>query len=296
MVVGSSLDGTAAVLHRNYGYEVMNIVFLESPIRCVKFIDFPPASGGSVFLTASWTEVKYWDTRCIGRHVGCLECDAPIQTVDVNERMMTIGTKNRDIHVVDLLCSSKFLGTGKSPLANQTTVVKCLPGTYGLAIGSAGGECAIRRLHGDAWKYNFVPASGRQDEVVSFHGDNRNCDWKCYDEDLPDPPPGTPNWDIPMGKRAVNSISFHGQYNNLLSTATSDGTLKIWDFQSQKLVSTFVPSGGAIRATSFNKDSSILAYAVTTGDVHPCNPKEEQDKIILHKMKDAEIGRVRPEL
>ena len=61
---------------------------------------------------------------------------------------------------------------------------------------------------------------------------------------------------------AVNAISFHPIYGTF-STAGSDGTFNFWDKDSKQRLKGFSSIGGPIASTTFNRNGSIFAYALS---------------------------------
>src|ERR1044071_8495038 len=61
---------------------------------------------------------------------------------------------------------------------------------------------------------------------------------------------------------AVNAISFHPMYGTF-STAGSDGTFNFWDKDSKQRLKGFSSIGGPITSTSFNRNGTIFAYALS---------------------------------
>lgn len=128
----------------------------EEAVSCVKFFDHR-ATRTDLLATGSRDRiVNYWDLRQ-REPIGSLYCDQRVESLDADERMLVIGTGDRSIHVVDLLQPCSMRLTMESPLLQQTSVVKCLPGTYAFAVGSVYGGCAIHYL--DAYAKAYVSFS-----------------------------------------------------------------------------------------------------------------------------------------
>lgn len=135
------MSGEARTLRRLDGH--------EEPVSCAKFFDHR-ATRTDLLVTGSRDRiVNYWDLRQ-REPIGSLYCNQRVECLDTDERMLVIGTGSREIHIVDLLQQYSIRLTVKSPLLQKTRVVKCLPGTYGFAVGSADGQCAIHYLDANA--------------------------------------------------------------------------------------------------------------------------------------------------
>jgi WD40 repeat protein len=61
---------------------------------------------------------------------------------------------------------------------------------------------------------------------------------------------------------AVNAISFH-PIHGTFSTAGADGTFSFWDKDSKQRLKPFPSVNGQIPCTSFNRNGTIFAYAVS---------------------------------
>ncbi len=61
---------------------------------------------------------------------------------------------------------------------------------------------------------------------------------------------------------SVNDISFHPVYGTF-STAGADGTISIWDKDRKQRLKGYTKVNGTISCTSFNRNGTIFAYAVS---------------------------------
>ena len=88
---------------------------------------------------------------------------------------------------------------------------------------------------------------------------------------------------------AVNDISFHPVHGTF-STAGSDGTFHFWDKDAKHRLKGYPNVGGSITATTFNKNGSIFAYAVSydwsKGYQH--NTQNYPIKVMLHPVTNDE--------
>lgn len=96
--------------------------------------------------------------------------------------------------------------------------------------------------------------------------------------------PDTPR----MHRGWINCVAFHPTEENILASGSTDGTIKIWDVETQELLCTYL--GGAyvdykkaeetktnaidynesksVTAMAFSRDGSILAYGEKSGKVY----------------------------
>ena len=117
---------------------------------------------------------------------------------------------------------------------------------------------------------------------------------------------------------SVNALSFH-PIHGTFSTAGSDGTFNFWDKDSKQRLKSFSNVGGPIPCTTFNRNGSIFAYAVSydwskvggfrvldmernkharltrltrqgyTGRTMPTVGGQNADRIFLHAAKDEDV-------
>lgn len=88
---------------------------------------------------------------------------------------------------------------------------------------------------------------------------------------------------------AVNDISFHPQHGTF-STAGSDGTFHFWDKDAKHRLKGYPNVGGAITATTFNRNGSIFAYAVSYdwSKGYQANTPQYPTKVVLHPVQGDE--------
>lgn len=88
---------------------------------------------------------------------------------------------------------------------------------------------------------------------------------------------------------AVNDISFHPQHGTF-STAGSDGTFHFWDKDAKHRLKGYPNVGGAITATTFNRNGSIFAYAVSYdwSKGYQMNTPSYPTKVVLHPVQGDE--------
>ncbi|KAL2204168.1 WD40 repeat-like protein [Sarocladium strictum] len=230
----------------------------DQPVRSVRWFE---ADGGTPMLVSgSWDKtIKYWDLRQQGAALS-VNCQDRVYTMDVKDNLLVVGTADRYINVINLKDPGKFYKTLQSPLKWQTRVVSCFADSAGFAIGSIEGRCAI--------------------QYVEDKDSSSNFSFKCHR----DPPSNNV-----ANCYAVNDISFHPVHGTF-STAGSDGTFHFWDKDAKHRLKGYPNVGGSITATTFNKNGSIFAYAVSydwsKGYQH--NTAQYPNKVMLHPVNQDE--------
>jgi len=235
----------------------------DAPIKTVKWVDAPQAG---LLATGSWdSTIKYWDLRA----------PAPVVTVTIPERcysfdvkypLLVVGTAGRHIQIYNLNNPNTPYKTIVSPLKWQTRVVSCFTANNksGFAVGSVEGRVAIHFVEDKEASNNF-----------SFRCHRRGSDPSAKEQSLIYP---------------VNDISFHPIHGSC-STCGSDGTFHFWDLESRVRLKSFDQVEGPITTTSFNRNGSIFAYAISYDwskgyqGMTPGHP----NKLMLHDCKDDEV-------
>lgn len=95
---------------------------------------------------------------------------------------------------------------------------------------------------------------------------------------------------------AVNDISFH-PVQGTFSTAGSDGTFHFWDKDAKHRLKGYPNVGGSITATTFNRNGSIFAYAVSYdwSKGYQQNTQNHPIKVMLHPV-NADECKPRPSM
>ncbi|CAG9992636.1 unnamed protein product [Clonostachys byssicola] len=229
----------------------------DQPVRTVRFFE---SNGTPMIVSGSWDKtVRYWDMRQ-QTPAATVTCNERVYTMDVKDNLCVVGTADRHIHVIDLKNPTAFYKTLQSPLKWQTRVVSCFADSAGFAIGSIEGRCAIQYV---------------EDKDASS-----NFSFKCHRD---------PAQNNTTSVYSVNDISFHPVHGTF-STAGSDGTFHFWDKDAKHRLKGYPQVGGSITSTTFNKNGSIFAYAVSydwsKGYQH--NTQAYPIKVMLHPVNGDE--------
>ncbi|KAF8896566.1 WD40-repeat-containing domain protein [Infundibulicybe gibba] len=230
----------------------------DAPIKVVKWVDAP---GAGILATGSWDKtVKYWDLRT-PTPVATVTLPERCYTLDVQYPLMVVGTAERHVQIFDLSNPNKAYKTILSPLKFQTRVVSCF-------TASQIGRVAI--------------------QYVEEKDATNNFSFKCHRRDA------TPNGKDQGLVYAVNDISFHPVHGTF-STCGADGTIHFWDKDARTRLKTFDMAPGPIAATTFNRNGSIFAYAVSYdwSKGHSGMTPTHPNKLMLHACKEEEV-RKRP--
>lgn len=76
----------------------------------------------------------------------------------------------------------------------------------------------------------------------------------------------------------------------------SDGTINFWDKDARTRLKTFDPAPGPVACTTFNRNGTIFAYAVSYdwSKGHTGMTPGHPNQIMLHACKDDEVKRKPP--
>lgn len=112
-------------------------------------------TGAQMVATGSWDKtLKYWDLRS-PTAVATVQLPERVYSMDVQQKLLVIGTAERHICIVDLNNPGTIFRSLQSPLKFQTRVVTCFPTGNGYAIGSIEGRCAMQYVDEREQQYVF---------------------------------------------------------------------------------------------------------------------------------------------
>ncbi|KAI7850467.1 WD40-repeat-containing domain protein [Circinella umbellata] len=226
-------------------------------IKCVQFLDI----GQQVIATGSYDKtIKYWDMRT-PNPIATVQLPERCYTMDSSGLLMVVGTAEKHVCIFDLSNPAVIFKQTMSPLKWQTRVVSCFPDNKGYAIGSIEGRVGI--------------------QYVDDKEQSKNFSFKCHRDEQ-------------KNVFSVNDISFHPIYGTF-STAGSDGTVSFWDKDSKQRLKPFSNVQGTIPCTTFNRNGTIFAYAVSYDwskgykFATPSTPTNNPNKIYLHAVRDEDV-------
>ncbi|KAJ7202499.1 WD40-repeat-containing domain protein [Mycena haematopus] len=235
----------------------------DAPIKVVKWVDTPQAG---ILATGSWDKtIKYWDLRTPAP-VATVQLPERCYSVDVQYPLMVVGTAERHIQIFNLTNPTTPYKTMLSPLKWQTRVVSCFTASSnsGFAVGSVEGRVAI--------------------QYVEDKDSGNNFSFKCHRRDSS---PTSKDGAIVF---AVNDISFHPVHGTF-STCGADGSIHFWDKDARNRLKSFEAAPGPISTTTFNRNGTIFAYAVSYdwSKGHSGMTPGHPNKLMLHACKDDEV-------
>ncbi|KAH0833290.1 WD40-repeat-containing domain protein [Lanmaoa asiatica] len=264
-VISGGADNAARMFDITNG-QTTQVAQHDAPIKVVKWVETPQ---GGILATGSWDKtLKYWDLRS-ANPIATVQLPERCYTMDVQYPLLVVGTAERHIQIYNLTNPSAAYKTITSPLKWQTRVVSCFTNSQssGFAVGSIEGRVAIQ----------YVSSS------TIF---TNNFSFKCHRRDQ------TPNAKDQSLVYAVNDISFHPVHGTF-STCGSDGTIHFWDKDARTRLKTFEPTPGPISATTFNRNGTIFAYAISYdwSKGHSGMTPGHPNKLMLHACKEEEVKR-----
>lgn len=236
-------------------------------VKSLRFVQCGPTNT-ECLVTGSWDKtIKFWDTRQ-PQPITTIAMPKRVYTMDNKQQLLVVGTAERHIAIINLANPTTIFKSSQSPLKWQTRVVACYNEGDGYAIGSVEGRCAIKYVDDEAQK-----KSG-----FSF---------KCHRQTQPNRAAGSSSQSLVY---PVNSIAFHPIYGTFV-TAGGDGSFHFWDKNQRHRLKGFPSMQGSIPVCNFNRNGSILAYAVSYDwhQGHMGNRPDYPNVIRLHPTTDEEV-------
>jgi len=215
-----------------------------------------------VLLTGSWDKkLCFWDCRSQNPvHTQMLQ--DRINAMDVKGQLLVVATSQRHIQIFDLRNPATPKSTIESPLKWQTRSLACFNDEKGYFVGSIEGRCAVQNIDTMQSSKNFTFKCHRQGEQKTGQ--------EVY---------------------AVNAIKVHPTFGTFI-TCGSDGVFHFWDKESKRRLKAMNRCHDSISCAGFNKDGSLLAYAVSYDwrfGVEGYNPDSMRSYIFLHQVQDSEV-------
>ncbi|KAF3015345.1 hypothetical protein E8E14_010785 [Neopestalotiopsis sp. 37M] len=237
MVLAGGADKKLHLLDCQSGQQI-TVGSHDAPVRSVRSINIPNASG-HIFASGSWDKtIKFWDIRQQSPAVA-LQCDDRVYAIDSKAQLLVAGTAGCKMHLVDLAMPSQFSRTMDSPLKYQTRAVSVFPDGKGWGTVSIEGRCGMNAVdEKDPTGINFT--------------------FRCHR--------GSPDAKKVSLVYTVNDIQFHPVHHVSFSTVGSDGTYHFWDRVAHARLRAYPNDGGSvggsITTSAFNKDGDMFAYAI----------------------------------
>ena len=261
-VISGGADNAARLFDITSG-QSQQVAQHDAPIKVVKWIETPQ---GGILGTGSWDKtIKYWDLRT-PNPIATVQLPERCYSMDVQYPLLVVGTAERHIQIFNLTNPNTAYKTITSPLKWQTRVVSCFTNSSssGFAVGSIEGRVAI--------------------QYVEEKDSSNNFSFKCHRRDQ------TPSSKDQSLVYAVNDISFHPVHGTF-STCGSDGTMHFWDKDARTRLKSFDACPGPITATTFNRNGTIFAYAVSYdwSKGHSGMTPGHPNKLMLHACKEEEV-------
>ena len=245
----------------------------DEPVKSVRYVECGPTNT-QVVASGSWDKtLKYWDMRS-PQPISTVSLPERVYCMDTSQKLLVVGCAERQISIFDLNNPQQIFKNTVSPLKWQTRTVACYPQANGYAVGSIEGRCAIQ----------YIDESEQSKFGFSF---------KCHRKTVNNASTTTSLRSSALSENhayAINSISFHPIYGTF-STAGSDGTFCFWDKDAKQRLKTFPVFDCTIPVTSFNRNGSIFAYALSYdwSQGYQANRPDYPNQIKLHATKDEEI-------
>ncbi|CCE63172.1 hypothetical protein TPHA_0E00770 [Tetrapisispora phaffii CBS 4417] len=235
----------------------------NAAVKSLRFVNCGP-SNQECLVTGSWDKtLKYWDLRQ-PQPISTVMLPERVYSMDSKDKLLVVGTADRNICIIDLNSPGNIFKTFLSPLKWQTRAIACFNRGDSYAIGSIEGRCAIRY-------------------VDDMQQKNLGFSFKCHRQNQN-------NNSMHANIYPVNSIAVHPVYGSF-ATAGSDGTFHFWDKDHRHRLKAFPSQNATIPVVNFNRNGSVLAYALSYDwfQGYGGNKQGYPNVIKLHPTTDAEV-------
>jgi mRNA export factor len=232
----------------------------------------------NALATGSWdSTLRYWDVRA-PREMAKVALPGKLNTMDVRDASMVLGTSDKKFHVFNLSTPDRPLRSLESPLKLQTRCMRiCADGKFYLAASSEG-RCAIRALDATLDATTIPGVHPAKTYAFAF---------KCHrDESLIFP---------------VNAVDAHPrpENHNVFMTAGGDGVVSFWDREKrhrvrEMKVSSSYGQGAQVPVTDarWSSDGKCFAYAMgydwSKGGEH-YDPAKMAPQLWVHGVTDKDL-------
>lgn len=230
----------------------------DAPIRHCRWT---VVNGAVILITGGWDrQVKYWMINgAVVNQMGMLNLPERCFAMDCAGSLLVVGTAERHAIIVDLSANpmQPARPPTATPLKMQTRAVACFPDATGYAMGSIEGRACVQYVDPLKQTNNFA--------------------FKCHRD--------------AATAYGINAIRFHPKYTSTFATAGSDGTVCFWDRESKQRLDSFPSSTTPISAIAFNRDGSLLAYAVSYdwSQGHEHYSPSAKNAVMIHRLSDVEV-------
>ena len=257
-VVGA--DRAIRVLDVTNGQQMVVRDAHEAPIRHCRWA---VVNNVAVLVTGGWDRlVKYWQCQPMNQTLqpmGQLVLPERCFAMDCQQNLLVIGTAERHAVIVDLLANplQPARPPQATPLKMQTRAIACFTDGQGFAVGSVEGRAAVQWVDATKQSKNFA--------------------FKCHRD-------GTSAY-------GINAIRFHPKYPDTFATAGSDGVVAFWDKESKQRLEMLPSVGSPVSAIAFNRDGSLLAYAVSYdwSQGHEQYSAAAKNTVMIHRLAESEV-------
>jgi mRNA export factor len=258
-IITGGCDKTVKMLDVTTGNNITQIGQHESCVKVVKCTDDP-----NFVMSGSWDKtIKFWDLRARSNQAAAtINLPERCYDADITQEIISVACAERHLPVYDQRRLPALLKKYDSQLKFQTRCIANWPNKQGFSIGSIEGRLANHTFSDVASEKKFTFKCHR-----TFIG-NSKTDQNVY---------------------PVNAITFHPQ--GQFATVGGDGTVSIWDNNIRSRTKAFERVHPTLQVTTgkFNRDGSILAYAVGNDFSLGAENVSKEAHVYLHMVEQSDI-------